>query len=281
MTQDLVAKVREDILQLLANDELVLPTLPEVALKVREVAEDENASVVDISRILTRDPAMSARLLRVANSPMVRTTVPITDVNSAVSRLGINFTTNLVVGIAMEQMFQATNELIDQHMRTCWHHALEVAASSQVLARHFTRLPPDQALLAGLVHQIGILPILAYAETNDGLLQDSLSLNHVIEKLHPELGAHVLRSWDLPEALIQVTEEYLDFNRDPGRADFTDLVQVSVLQSYAGTDHPLGRIAHSDVGAFQRLGLDAETEEHQLTELAEETEATQEALKPV
>jgi len=281
MTQDLVAKVREDILNQLNNDELVLPTLPEVALKIRDVAEDENATITDISRILTRDPAMSARLLKVANSPMVRTTVPITDVNTAVSRLGIDFTANLVIGLAMEQMFQATNELVDQLMRECWHRAIEVAASSQVLAKHFTKLPADQALLAGLVHQIGILPILSYAENNEGLLHDSLSLHHVIEKLHPELGAHVLRSWELPESLIQVTEEYLNFRRSPATADFTDLVQVSVLQSYSGSDHPLGQIDHADVSAFQRLGLDTDAEEHQLTDLAEEVDATQAALKPV
>ena len=281
MSQDLVVKVREDILRQLANDELVLPTLHEVALKVREVAEDENATITDLSRILTRDPAMSARILRVANSPMVRTSVPITDVNTAISRLGIDFTTNLVIGIAMEQMFQATNELIDQRMRECWHRSLEVAATTQVLARHFTKLPADQALLAGLVHQIGVLPILAYAESSEGLLQDSLSLTHVIDRLHPELGAHVLRSWSLPDSLVQVTAEYLNFSRSPATADFTDLVQVAVLQSYAGSDHPLGQISHADVGAFHRLGLDHDEEEHLLTDLAEEVGATQAALKPV
>jgi HD-like signal output (HDOD) protein len=280
MTQDLVSKVREDILTQLKNDELVLPTLPEIALSVREVAEDENATINDLSHVLLRDPAMSARLLRVANSPMVRTVVPITDITTAVSRLGIDFTTNLVIGIAMEQMFQATNELIDNRMRACWSRAIEVAASAQVLARHFTQLPADQALLAGLVHQIGMLPILAYAENSDTLLKDSLSLDHVIAELHQELGALVLKSWDLPEALIKVASEYLTFERQPDDVDFTDLVQVAVLQSYTDTDHPLGQIDSASVGAFARLGLEADEEDHQLSAIAEEVDATQYALTP-
>lgn len=278
MPQSLVAKVREDILNQLKNDELVLPTLPEIALAVREVAEDENATINDISNVLARDPAMSTRLLRVANSPMVRTAIPITDINTAVARLGIDFTANLVIGIAMEQIFQATNELIDKRMRACWSRAIEVAASAQVLARHFTRLPADQALLAGLVHQIGVLPILAYAENSDSLLKDSLSLDHVITELHQELGALVLKSWDLPESLIQVASDYLKFDRTPTEADFTDLVQVAVLQSYADTDHPLGDIDTHTVGAFVRLGLEADQEDHQLSDIAEEVDATQHAL---
>ena len=153
MTGQLIQQARDDIEGMIARDELILPTLPEIALKVRDIAEDKNASIQDMARVLTKDPALSARLLRVTNSPMVRTMVPITDVTTAISRLGIDFTINLVVGIAMEQMFQATTDAIDRRMRACWSHATEIAASAQVLARHFTKLPPDQALLAGLVHQ--------------------------------------------------------------------------------------------------------------------------------
>lgn len=280
MTQDLVTKVREDILHQIKNDELVLPTLPEIALAVREVAEDENATITDLARILSRDPAMSARLLRVANSPMVRTAVPITDVTTAVARLGIDFTTNLVIGIAMEQMFQATNELIDKRMRHCWSRAIEVAASAQVLARHFTKLPCDQALLAGLVHQIGVLPILAYAENSDSLLKDSFSLDHVIAELHQELGAVVLKSWELPAELVHVASDYLHFDRQVDEADFTDLVQVAVLQSYVDTDHPLSLIEHKGVGAFARIGLETDEEDHQLSAIAEEVIATQSAITP-
>ncbi|MEC9256088.1 MAG: HDOD domain-containing protein, partial [Pseudomonadota bacterium] len=80
MTGQLIQQTREDIEGMIARDELILPTLPEIALKVRDIAEDENASIQDMARALTKDPALSARLLRVTNSPMVRTMVPITDV---------------------------------------------------------------------------------------------------------------------------------------------------------------------------------------------------------
>ena len=280
MAGNVIENTQLEIEGLIERDELVLPTLPEIALKVRDIAEDENASIQDLSRVLVKDPAMSARLLRVVNSPMVRSAVPITDISTAISRMGIDFTTNLVVSIAMEQMFQATNEIIDKRMRACWSHATEIAASAQVLARHFTSLPPDQALLAGLVHQIGTLPILAYAEQSGSLLQDAKTLDHAIRALHQPLGEKVLSSWDFPDDIINVTRDYLNFDRTPDVADLTDLIQVATLQSHAGTSHPLAEIDTATVGAFVRLGLAADTETLELEVIAEEQAETQAALLP-
>ena len=280
MAGNVIENTQLEIEGLIERDELVLPTLPEIALKVRDIAEDENASIQDLSRVLIKDPAMSARLLRVVNSPMVRSAVPITDISTAISRMGIDFTTNLVVSIAMEQMFQATNEVIDKRMRACWSHATEIAASAQVLARHFTSLPPDQALLAGLVHQIGTLPILAYAEQSGSLLQDAKTLDHAIRALHQPLGEKVLSSWDFPDDIINVTRDYLNFDRTPDVADLTDLIQVATLQSHAGTSHPLAEIDTATVGAFVRLGLAADTETLELEVIAEEQAETQAALLP-
>ena len=67
----------------------------------------------------------------------------------------------------MEQLFQATSEAVDDRMREAWEHSTEVASLSHVLCRHFTKLRPDQAMLAGLIHEIGKLPILVWADYND------------------------------------------------------------------------------------------------------------------
>jgi len=276
---NLALQVKDEIVRQIKNDELVLPTLPEVALQVRDVAEDINATINDLAQIIARDPALSARIIKVTNSPLVRTSSPVTDLGTAIARLGINFTSNLAIGLAMEQMFQATHDMIDRRLRECWSHSMEIAASAQVLARHFTKLQPDQAMLAGLVHQIGMLPILAYAETHEGLLSDSLSLDLVLEKLHPALGAYILRSWKFQPALAEVPKEYLNLQHQAEQADYSDLVQVATLQSYAGSDHPLARINCSELGSFRRLGLDAAEEVTILEDLADELEASQAALK--
>jgi len=101
--------------------------------------------------------------------------------SGAISRLGIAYSSNLATGLAMQQLFQATSEVIDERMRQIWQQSTEVAAIATVLARHYTRLKPDQASLAPLVDAIGVLPVLAYAEEHslfagvcDGALLDQL-----------------------------------------------------------------------------------------------------------
>ena len=251
----LVDQIQEELLQAIEDDALILPTLPEVAIRVREAAENPNIGTHALSRVISNDAALSARLIKVVNSPLLRGNREINDLQSAVDRLGINYTCSLAIGLAMEQMFQATHELVDAKLREVWVKSTEIAAISQVLCRHFTRLQPDQATLAGLVHQIGVLPILTYAEEHELLLADTASLDHVIERIHPQLGERILRAWEFPEALAVVPGQMQDFTRNSPAVDYVDIVQVAILQSHLGTRHPLTQLDWGSIPAFAKLGL--------------------------
>lgn len=255
----LADKVQRELTRAIENDELILPTLPEVALQVREAAEDPDVSILALSKVIGNDAALTARIIKVVNSPLLRTNREITDLQMAISRLGINYTCNLATGLAMEQMFQATTDVVDRKMREVWNKSTEVAAISHVLCRHYTRLLPDQATLAGLVHQIGILPILTHAEEHGELMADSISLNHVIDRIHPLLGEKILRAWDFREPIAIVPGQYSDFTRNSPTVDYVDIVQVATLQSYLGTNHPYTQLDWSRIPAFAKLGLDPST----------------------
>lgn len=255
----LADKVQRELTLAIENDELILPTLPEVALQVREAAEDQDVSILALSKVIGNDAALTARIIKVVNSPLLRTNREITDLQMAISRLGINYTCNLATGLAMEQMFQATTDVVDRKMREVWNKSTEVAAISHVLCRHYTRLLPDQATLAGLVHQIGILPILTYAEEHGELMADSISLNHVIDRIHPLLGEKILRAWDFREPIAIVPGQYSDFTRNSPTLDYVDIVQVATLQSYLGSNHPYTQLDWSQIPAFAKLGLDPST----------------------
>jgi HD-like signal output (HDOD) protein len=252
----LAEKVQKELIQAIESDELVLPTLPEVALKVREAAENPDIGIPQLSKVIGNDAALTARIIKVVNSPLLRTNKEITDLQMAVSRLGINYTCNLATGLAMEQMFQATSDVVDRKMREVWNKSTEIAGICHVLCKHYTRLLPDQATLAGLVHQIGVLPILTYAEDHNELLADSISLNHVIEQIHPIIGDKILRTWEFPEQIAMVPSQYLDFTRDSAKVDYVDIVQVATLQSYLGSEHPFTQLDWSQIPAFRKLGLD-------------------------
>lgn len=264
-------KVRQEIITAIEKDQLVLPTLPEVALKVREVADDPDADIDKLTGVIGNDAALSARIIRVANSPLLRASRAIEDLRTALMRLGIQYTCNIATGLAMEQMFQATSDMVDIRMREVWSRSSEIAGISYVLCKHYTRLRPDQATLAGLVHKIGVLPILTYAEEHPALLKDSFTLDTVIDQLQGQLGDLILKTWNFPEELAHIPSQHMDFGRNIPKADYADVVTVAMLQSYAGTKSPMAQVDLSSVKAFGRLGLDPEVTESE--DLSDEMEA--------
>ena len=275
----LAEKVTLEIIKAIDSDRLVLPTLPEIALRVREVADDENATVKQLVEVISSDASLTARVMRVANSPLFRATREIEDLSMALARLGMQYTCNLATGLAMEQMFQATSDLVDKRMREVWSRSSEIAGICHVLCKHRTKLRPDQAALAGLVHQIGVLPILSYAEDNPSILRDSFSLDEVITEAHPRLGVKILTSWEFPKELRQIPVEYLQFTKDKPEADYADLVTVAALQSHAGTLSTMANVDYRNVKAFERLGLDPDVEAAEAEDLSEEMEAAMAMLK--
>jgi len=251
----LAEKVQQALVVAIDNDDLVLPTLPEVALKIRQAAEDPDISISHLSKVIGRDTALSARLIKVVNSPLLRATQEVTDLHTAITRLGTNYSSNLAIGLVMEQIFHARSDVVEQKMRDVWRRSLEVAGVSYALCRSHSQLKPDQAALGGLVHQIGVLPILTYAEDHYELLSDPLSLDHVIESIPPLLGDKLLRRWDFPEMLVNLPGQYQDLERDSERLDYVDLVQVAALYCHKGSDHPLAAVPLSSLPAFKKLKI--------------------------
>lgn len=266
-------KVRQEIMNAIAKDQLVLPTLPEVALKVREVADNPDADIDQLTSVIGNDAALSARIIRVANSPLLRASRAIEDLRTALMRLGIQYTCNIATGLAMEQMFQATSDLVDMRMREVWSRSSEIAGISHVLCKHYTRLRPDQATLAGLIHKIGVLPILTYAEEHPALLKDSITLDTVIDQLQGQLGDLILKTWNFPDELAHIPSQHMDFTRDIPKADYADIVTVAMLQSYAGSNSHMAQVDLSSVKAFARLGLDPDIQVTESEDLSSEMEA--------
>ena len=255
----------------LESGQLQLPTLPEVALRVRDVVDDENANANQIADIIAQDAALSARLIQVANSPLYRGRQEIDRLSMVVARLGSKLVRNLVTSQVMKQMFQATNDLIDQRLRAVWEHSVQVAAISRALAGSCPGIVPDQAMLAGLLHDIGTLPILYRAEEHDELLDTPGLLDSLITRLHARIGGAILSHWRFSESLVEVAAQHEDLARThSGGPDLVDIVQVANLQSHVGTDHPLGQTDWGCVSAFQRLGLNGDVHEIELTACAEE-----------
>jgi HD-like signal output (HDOD) protein len=274
----LALKILKDLTHQIETDQLVLPTLPEVALKAREVAEDPNATSTRLAKVIGNDVALAARIIKVANSPIMRASRKVEDLGMAINRLGTTFTSNLVTGLAMEQMFQATSDVIDKIMRATWARSTDVAGIATVLCRAYTKLRPDQATLGALVHRIGALPILTYAEEHAELANDPFTLNKIIDDLHGQIGSVILKHWDFPDELRDIPSAYLSFDRRSPKLDYVDIVQVANLQTYVGTNHRYCEMDWSKIPAFGQLGLDPNNPQD-LENLSEDMAAAMSLLK--
>ncbi|HHM05192.1 MAG TPA: HDOD domain-containing protein [Gammaproteobacteria bacterium] len=237
---------------------VTLPSLPEVAMRVRNIIEDPKVTPAKIEIAVSADPALTARLLKVVNSPAYRGATEITHLRMAITRLGPMALRNLTLSLAMEQLYQArgAHPSLRQHLHEVWQHSVQVATLSHAFARKFTTLAPDQALLAGLVHDIGKLPVLSRAELEPELLEDEEVLKRVARRLHTTIGPTVLDEWHFPKELVAVTAEHEAVQSSrTGPVDYVDVVIVANLHSYLGNPQRLTEVDWNQIPAFGRLGL--------------------------
>ena len=249
----------ENLYKAIDEKRLTLPTLPEVALKVRDAVESENSSAGQVADMIATDAALSARLLQVANSPLYRGRNPIDNLQMAVARLGTRLVRSLVVSLIMQQIFQATSDVLDKRFRQIWEQSVQIAAISRVLAQNLKHLDKEQALLAGLIHNIGALPVLTMADQYPELLTDPAELDRVIDALSPRIGRRILQDWDFPETLVRVPANFLELHYDGGdQADYVDVVIVARLQTLLDQDHPINEVDWNTIPAFTKVGLEPE-----------------------
>lgn len=264
----------------ITHNRLVLPSLPEVALKVRKLADDPYSPAEKIAKIISTDAALSARLLQISNSVFFKGLNPVENVRTAVVRLGGVCVRNVVTSLVMDQLYHAKQSAaVKSQLHKLWVHSTRVAAISQVLARRFTSLNGDEALLAGLIHDIGTLPILSRAADFPEILKEPDILNRVIETMHQDLGKLILEDWHFPENLTNVAAEHEDINRDPAPIpDYTDIVVVANMHSYLGQRNSHKRFDWDNVPALKKLGLTPEQSISALGEAKAEINAIQKLL---
>lgn len=233
---------------------LDLPTLPDMAIKIQNLIDDPNVSADKIVNLLSSDPAISAYIIKAANSAALSNTTPVSNLRNAISRLGYRTLRSIVLNVTMNKLFQARNPLVNQHMKALWAHCREVAAISYVLAQQHRHLKPDQAMLAGLVHDIGALPLYLYADRYHSPL-DKTTLEDLVRKFSTDIGAKVLQSWGFPDELVDVVagHENLQRTSSSNLPDYVDVVTMANLQM-PGT---VKLVAWKNVNAAGRLGYHA------------------------
>lgn len=256
---------------------LKLPSQPGIAMRISKVVNDPRTDSLDIARVIQADPTVAGRIISVVNNAAYRGKSPIDNLPNAVSRLGRKVTQNLVTSFALSRLFDASSPPLKKFMTSAWQHASYVAAICHELGRVASGLSSDNALLCGLVHDIGILPIINVAHTQPELMQNPQQLNLIVNRLKGEIGAVVLREWGFPNGFIQAALHSEDWMQDINdKPDYVDLVIVAQLHSFIGTKR-MQQLPRLDlVPAFHKLTLGKLTPGHSLALLENARESIQE-----
>jgi HD-like signal output (HDOD) protein len=177
MASPLSFRILEDVARDLSGEVVSFPTFLDITFRLRTALKNPILSVEQLATLVSVDPLMSAKIIRVSNSVAMNPSGrAIADVKSAISRIGMEAVRSVSFAVAMEQLLgsrkMAPFERLSQRL---WEHTIHVAALSRVLARNQGRINPDEAMFAGLVHDIGVFYLLSRAANFPELIEDRRS----------------------------------------------------------------------------------------------------------
>lgn len=259
------------------HTEVDLPSMPETAMRIYRILQQEDCTVSQVADAVKLDPVIAVRIVQVANSAMYAMPVKIESIKDAITRIGLNTTHAIVMSVVLKNLFTPESPLIRNQFKKFYHHSIRVAAIAYALARHLKDFNPDEALLAGLIHDIGVLPLLIEADHSKKLLEHEAELENILRTQSHSVGARLLHQWGFEEVFIQVAAGSEDWSREVATADYCDLIQIAQLHCAIIGGRKMEAPAISEIPAFHRLGLanvdpqniikEAKHEIHEIVEL--------------
>lgn len=244
------------IYQSFISGKVRLPSLPDVVFKIRDVIRDPNSSTQTVVRILQADPALTAYLVKVANSPFFLTRSPAKDIKMSVARLGLRRTRDLVTSYVLRTLYDGNSKVLKRRLNDIRRQSIKTAAISYVLARSCAGFAPDRVMLAGLLQDIGAPAVLIELEKRPAIFKDESHTRAAVSRLSSMVGVLLLQTWKFEEDLIDVARSREDWIRDPQpQPDMADIVLIARLHSYLGTPLMSSCPKINEVPAFAKMPL--------------------------
>ena len=265
----------------LSKGKVELPSFPDIALRVRKVLSDDNVSQDMVVRVVGSEPALAARLMQIANSAALNFSgKPITELRTAISRMGFNMVRSAAIAFSMSQLKKVDAlKGLEKPLDQLWKRSASVAAMSHAVARRFSKVNADTALLAGLLHGIGQLYILTRCGQHPKLFADQAAYNTIVRDWHSAIAKALLENWEMAEEVIEAVSNFEDLQRaHTGPADLTDVITVGNLLA-AFKDHPdTIELNMHDVAACKRMHMDRASYEQLIAECEHEIDTLNQAL---
>jgi len=265
----------------LAGEKIDLPSFPDVAVRVRKALTNDQVVIEDVVRVISAEPALAARLLQLANSAALNASGKrLSDLRTAISRIGFNMARSATIAFAMSQLRRAeAYKGLEVPLTELWQHSAHVAAVSHVVAKRFTQVNADTALLAGLLQGVGKLYLLTRAVRFPALLQDAGTYQRLVADWHGRIAQAILRNWEIAEEVVTASIACGNFEREhEGTTDLTDVLTVGSALAALGPDPQAEQMLFLGMPAARRMKLDAKSCADALAESHTEIASLRQAL---
>lgn len=242
-TSDRRAAFSATIEKELKAGELVFPTSMQAAVKIRRALEQPDSSLSSVSKVISLEPLLSVKLLRMANSVFFNPSgVEVTDVQRALMRVGVNNARTLALAVIGDQLATASEfapvwRLADQ----LWRHSLDVASLAYSVSISLESAQPDTALLAGMVHDIGQFYLLSRVHDFPELLEEQSEMADFILYWDRRVGQAVLRSLGTPDLITEALDEQEECSGNWPPRKLSDILFLA--NSAAGTPNPFSTVS--------------------------------------
>ncbi len=213
-------EIRERVLK-----EEEFATMPHIAMKVMEMAEDPDVSASDLEKVISYDQVLAAEILKLANSPLYSPRQPIVSLKHAISYLGMAVIRSLTIMIALRSLYVSNKE--KSHLwGDLWRHSAASAVVNRSIAMSLKKkiLNAEEMFILGLLHDFGKVVLLKfyteeYEKLVDRLVEESKGYYEVEKEIlgvtHPEVGAMVLGLWGLPIEIVNAVGKHHEEPQDP------------------------------------------------------------------
>lgn len=220
-----------------------LPALPVIASKLLEMVDDPETSAADLASLISTDPALAARLLKLANSAFYGFPKRIGTVNLAVVALGLETVRDLCLSVLIADCFFQDSENLPFEMTVFWRHSLSVGVASRMICKLSGADRPGEGFIAGLLHDIGKLFLgkyfpKDYREMINIMERESRELLNAERDqfgvTHPVAGSWLIEEWNLPEWLMAAVRDHHQqvVRLAPGESDCSRLARVVAFADY-------------------------------------------------
>jgi HD-like signal output (HDOD) protein len=222
-------RILEDIARDLSGD-INFPTCMDAAILVRNALKDPFASTEQVVQAISVEPLISSKLLRLANSVAYNPSGQlVSNLNSVIKRLGFDIVRTTSLAVAMDQMLRSKNLAAYDHIaRQTWEHSLRVAAIARVLARNLGRVQPENAMLTGLVHNIGIFYLLFRAAEYPEYRNDEPAMIELLAGWHEGIGESLLHILGLPAAITDAVRDQSHLSRVETPCTISDVLYFAI-----------------------------------------------------